>query len=627
MDLEIKSKIKNNQSVKTISQDQYVNINLNNTYRTIPYNDINKTISANDILEKERQNCNKYRIVSTIKPYCTNVLFNITGTSVNDVYNENNSYFVFDKVSFRDRNENNLLTDEEDFTYLESINYYLTDSNGWLGYVAPNSGVTQNCQFIDLMPSRKYFDFTPRFDNNLNKYDYNWEVCATYPAKIDSGHTLVNNGLIIGSVSEIEYGGRNLILFKIPFKHGLSVGENININGTLNNLFDGTYKVLTLGDGVGNFEENYFIIDFEYDNEKNNTTFSDNFLLGSTKFKRLYSNRESKYYFRLFKKIDTQTSYEIYPLAFSKNIYGDRITQVAFNDEIDLGLITDYMGRPISEIYLSVIKCNTHDDIFSDVKAGLDIIPIAELDELTEIMDIHRIHNRSGYTQNSDNYPAISHSSFNQLNDSGNTFNNVFKVEDTDEYFYGDLVEWNDLEQIEKVLCDVNHRFNTINRDYCDLTKNSGCPFIVIQNGELVTAPITNQNDTGYTYIDYYPRVEGYYYKPHNKIKIKYFSDYIEQGDTGTTLIPSYATQIDSNLFLWRDVNDIGYINEEGQTIDYPFLNNAHYLYNDINFYLKRQDPFGEYGLLFNGTPNDVYGEFFNVSDIYNNLNNNSDGC
>ena len=45
---------------------------------------------------------------------------------------------------------------------------------------------------------------------------------------------------------------------------------------------------------------------------------------------------------------------------------------------------------------------------------------------------------------------------------------------------------------------------------------------------------------------------------------------------------------------------------------EYPFANGYLYINQDINFYLKRQDPYDEVGLYYDGNsgfiPNDIYG-------------------
>ena len=79
----------------------------------------------------------------------------------------------------------------------------------------------------------------------------------------------------------------------------------------------------------------------------------------------------------------------------------------------------------------------------------------------------------------------------------------------------------------------------------------------------------------------------GYYYNPHNSIKIKEFSEYIETAERSVIDIPDYAYFSKSqNLFIWRDFLPYGINNPNSNGINYPFVNNAHYPYTSINFRL-----------------------------------------
>lgn len=72
--------------------------------------------------------------------------------------------------------------------------------------------------------------------------------------------------------------------------------------------------------------------------------------------------------------------------------------------------------------------------------------------------------------------------------------------------------------------------------------------------------------------------------------------------------IPDYATRIDHNKFLWRDLYRPGELLNSDLT-QYPFANNAFYINKEINFFLKRQDPYGYSGLYCSQAfPNDVAG-------------------
>jgi hypothetical protein len=164
-----------------------------------------------------------------------------------------------------------------------------------------------------------------------------------------------------------------------------------------------------------------------------------------------------------------------------------------------------------------------------------------------------------------------------------------------DSYFYGDVVEFNDFEQIEHVLGVVAHRFNTGNR---------------IGDGLQIKPFIKG------------PRHEGYMYYPHHKMQIRQFSNYVESGDANTIGIPDYAIDLGDGRWLWRDILDIGVNNGQETTLNYPFLNGSHYIYQNYCFPVRRQDPYGRYDLLYFGktdlqiTPYDIIG--LGVSNNFN---------
>jgi hypothetical protein len=72
---------------------------------------------------------------------------------------------------------------------------------------------------------------------------------------------------------------------------------------------------------------------------------------------------------------------------------------------------------------------------------------------------------------------------------------------------------------------------------------------------------------------------KGYYYKPHNKLQLKVFSDYVETVDKNLAdNVPNYAfySKVDGQ-FRWRDIYSVGFFDENNNGINYPFINNSFY--------------------------------------------------
>jgi hypothetical protein len=73
----------------------------------------------------------------------------------------------------------------------------------------------------------------------------------------------------------------------------------------------------------------------------------------------------------------------------------------------------------------------------------------------------------------------------------------------------------------------------------------------------------------------------------------------ISNYDTST---PSYATDLGDGRYIWHTLKNNSDLN------NVVFTNNALYITQSFNHSIKRQDPFGNYGLLYTNFPNDLIG-------------------
>jgi hypothetical protein len=296
-----------------------------------------------------------------------------------------------------------------------------------------------------------------------------------------------------------------------------------------------------------------------------------NTLLSSYKFrfKRTVNGVESEYYIRKFKKIpnlrnkkeeltdnvaqDNQTfeeyidknaridnimtpfTRETYPLAFAQTIYGDNCTQFVFTDNIDISHIVDHRGRPLTDIYATIIKRheeNEYSKCFGKVTSGIKIKHEKNTDDETktkyaELNSIYLLNNLGCFSAKS----------------LGGTDEDITINQDE---FYGDIVEFNPYDAMEYVLEDIYFRFNTKQReesetrelrfdelesddlDYNDfnVTEYKGNTINKNEEGEL---PVYGGKELKTT-----QRPEGYFYKPHYKIAFRQFGPV--QQDTHTSL-------------------------------------------------------------------------------------------
>lgn len=633
----------------------------------------------------------------------------------------------------------------------DAINNNLMEENGWFGFVNKSSVIAkknenkkwvdegfnkvinnrESCEFIDMYPDRTLFSFNPKYNPYRHRPEYNWDLFLTYPYENDYNNTLISGGLLIKSI-ELAFNsvGRRIVLFSTYIKHNLSIGtafnlyinenkiENILVNslGNVKKEDEEHYFYTTQTDIIGKILGNNEEIDDDTDNDDINGQIK---TTGFTfRLKHIVNGYESEYYIRKFKKLPNlnkivneedkltlDISYcvnefgewikdkpndfdkEQYQLAFSSTIYNDNNTQVTWTDGINIDNILDNRGRPLTEIYLTVMKRNKGYDewynqrnvkskeieyshCFGNVSWGFDLLSAKgekEIDLQERLHDVKLIHNVNEDIVNNNE-------------------------------FIGDIVEYNTTTCNETILEDCHFRFNTYLRE-------NTVDYYTYQYDEIVSDDYDKQgfeiktekliNDD---VIKFWIHPEGYYYKAHYRILLKEFGEIHQEShfdlniknvairrndvDNSTCVvvqtklphhlavndnimlckdgtdevvdirvksvinsntftfasindeldarticdilngkydednityslkrynsnIPFYAEKVDNtNRYLWRNVNNVG--NKDNIILpEYRFANGYFYIDQDINFFLKRQDPFNEFGLWYNGEPED----------------------
>lgn len=577
----IKVKLNESKSKTNINRDTSINVGITSNENIIPIGEINHVVNVGEQFNKERNLSNSYRLIFTISPLFSNVLYNVNGNiNLGTFGNSNipidgNGLETFSDPLFLEDPYDNIFTGQIDLTYQESLDRHLKEVNGWFGFKDPDLTKSTDCDFYDLEPTRR------RFDLNSNVYN-NWDYIITYPHRNINNHILVEGGLLVVNAISVTLGGIPMLALGTSTYHGLNNGDSIILSDMPSTVMNGTFKVKRLGDDEGNFKNNFFVI------ELNPTELPIGNLFTSGRVSRIINGQVSSYYIRIFKRIEESVNnYEIYPLAYSKTIFNDQIMQLSFNNDIILDNMYDNLGRPISELYLTFIKTTytgklNYEEFFTDIKSGFDLEFLSgNINE--DVSNIRRIHD--GPNPDLDYFTSQTPLETNI---------NV----DYDEY-YGDIVEYNNYELIEKKLTGVLHRFNTLDRESTSKGVADG------------------------------PRREGYLYNPFIPIKIKNYSSYIEQGDASTEGIPDYAVDLEDGRWLWRELLDYGFSDINNSDIEFPFTNGNHYVHKNICFGTNRQDPFGYYDLYYGGiytetkfSPGDPIGDGINNRFINKTENN-----
>lgn len=580
-------KLRKSLSPQLENRDGYFNINLKSELKNLPPGNINRVVNLGEQFDKEREESKRYRIITTLRPLFSNVLFNLSGEKNQIDDTSSYGYETFDGEKFKTNQFDNIPGNDfggsPNINYEQSVTKHLKEIDGWFGFYDPDVTKASFCEFYDLEPKRERFEMSSFLPVK------NWEFTITYPYNSDKTHYLVNGGLLITTAQQRTLGGIPMVVLGSATPHNLIVGDTVRLSNMPNQNMNGDFTVLALGFESGDDTDTHFVVNIN----PNNAVIGAQFSFG--RMKRLYFGYEVEYYLRKFKKIKGFNSqeelgvndYESYPLAFSKTIYSDQIYELIFNDDIDVDGLTDNLGRPLSELYLTMLKTNGG-NFFTKVKSGFDLKntignTITNTVNGRSVSNIRKIHSAS--------LPLAEFESHTPL-ENDVTINNS--------EFYGDICEYSKYEARETVLLDVTHRFNTIDR-------------------ETTTArPISSGSIDGL-------RNEGYLYKPHHLIKIREFSAYIEQGDESTAGIPDYAEDLGDNRYLWRDLLSLGFNDGQEETLDYPFLNGCHYIYKNLCITTRRQDPFGNFDLLYaKKFPRDIPGD--GLSDAFT-IKSSGDEC
>ena len=363
--------------------------------------------------------------------------------------------------------------------------------------------------------------------------------------------------------------------------------------------------------GHGDDRKTYYLINNNFVNiDDNAQDFS---------FKKVVDNEEVDYYVRIFSrlpnwkgcdvKIDKQQLYgtnkhliaqyqtlehdfenHISQLAFAKNVYGDDISQIVFSDDIDISYLNDNLGRPLTSIYLTLLKNNKgYKEWYG--KNGSKIEIRKKKTDNDEDYHIEYSHCfgmlNCAFRLSKESLPNIEHNNSMQLNNIDSSFqyqgldvediqysnivyekilnnNNIIDQERDDEatqnrsyrarfkdilndeiqygyctnnsnekylgdtHFYGDLCAYSKKRLIEEPIQQVEMRFNTAQREISSLD-TSHKYFKDFSYDEII---YDDKDQNGFVSnennaFNAHQHKEGYCYYPHYEIPLKTFSKHI----------------------------------------------------------------------------------------------------
>jgi hypothetical protein len=555
--------------------------------RTLIQGDRNKVLNLVEQFQTEREYCSTYRFYGKIDMVYNNV---ITGRT-------------------------------EDTKFLNSM-YFLPDWQGCRDVTIPNYPVAYGGPPCDGIPPSMAFSMIPPEDygsserntvyNELTSYQDNWVLYISYVCGTDSGQTMQyyseyspNSGMQfkagdgIPFIMSEEIGGRSTIVrLTTPVPHGLKPGDYIELQqsaangGNITPIGGGTiidnlpidyvitgttyttsqyrFKVDSIGSVLANSKD--YVINLLV-KSVGTTNITQNCLGTSKRIANISYPIRSKsiYYVHKHMLVTNPQDYTLDRTGFEFGIYKEKgrhfkskktpdgypkktIIRQEFesylwniNKDIDREMYRDNLGRPVGDYHLTILPVNRnllwHYQAPANSPAGY------------------------GWDWNfrkDGNVDPFVNNDTNPTNLTQTTTDGVSPLPVSGDTYRGAFVEYNPFDLEEKIISNISHslKFNK---------GNGADDYMANDSGGLIESI--------------------YQYSPHNIIPVRKFAKSINT-ETQFSLAPQYAfySTVESK-FMWRPVLPISVYDTDTNGVDYPYLNNAHYPYKELEFTIKPIGP------------------------------------
>jgi hypothetical protein len=578
---------------KAEEQDLNLSVKLENDETLLRQGDKDIVLNLADLFNEERNKSINYKIYGKIKMVFRNMYSGLTD------YNPllKNLYLTGDgtgsDIGFTPYNE---------FAFLR---------NDVLREVStPSSGSVISAPTVSILPNNRYTGHT---STTVIEAPYkNWNMYLTYVYGQDTGFTMnytlsggTNYNFVAGNgiPFRVESNG-NYYKLTSPVEHGISQGEYIILSGGTYTSFSGTttgktYYTIPITPTTEQFRT--FYVDSVGDENYNSEKYVINILKGEISLGTVLSSvvlgrrckdinnisgTTSTYYVHKHKTLTTIDDYILDKVGFESSIFEDE-RKILFENPLQENDILVERNRQESLLF-DFKKTFT----LSGLTNNLNYTP-------TEVYVTMIFRNENGFF---DYPPKIGykfnfHDSWMDKQFTGNTETGITKssltvnsgvsgftkgnVLQKDTILTGAFVEYNRGEIKERIISETYHKFSHL--------KNVGGVKIFDHSQD---------QDSFYSLADTGNTV-GYYYQPHHRVKLRELSPYIEnskldakQPNTLINLPENAFYDQNEKLWKWRDVYDHGFLDQDGNGTNFPFMNNMHYVAKHINFYLRNEKSY-----------------------------------
>ena len=561
---------------KAEEEDLIVRINLDETEALLRQGDRDIVLDIATQFETERQESNNYKVHGKLKMIFRNLYSGTTSFNpllrklyLPDEYGIAKGFLPYNEFAFL-RND-----------VVREVN---TPTEG--------SDLTTFSQQLTLSEIPEHTLVTP-----ITAPYQNWNIYMTYVYGQDSDfkidYTLTGNTVYSATAKDgipfrvIDNG--TSYSFVSPVEHGISSGEHITISTTGNTFYvplgtgyttttslsGRTFYVDSLGNSTHNSEK--YVLNI-LKSEFFSGTILGNVIFGKRCIdKNNINDTTSEYYVHKHKTLTNVSDYILDKAGFENSIWEDekkilfenalgdndvivernRMESLIydFKNPLTLTGITNNLGYTPTDVYVTVIFKNGNGYFNYPPKVGYK----------------HNFHNTwidRQFNGNTSIETGITTTTISS-NSTGYTFTGGTALP-IGTVLTGAFVEYNNSEMKERIVSESFHKFTA----RVDLFNHEQTVSTINFSGVTSTNP------------------SGLYYQPHYRVKLRQLSTYIETSNTDDIYnLPENCKYFpNEGLWKWKDVYDPGFIDLDGNGVDYPFINNIHYVKNDINFYLRNEE-------------------------------------